>query len=278
MSSHKIIRKTQDLTWLEWSDIRYAGRTGGTFVKSEAIVDGRKIYYKLSNYNPLNGIVGYECVNEIIVDRLLTILGVEHLDYQLIHAEIELEGKRYNTYLCASEDFRKPGESKIALDDYYRVNKENAESPYDFCARQGADWKASIDQMIAVDFLILNRDRHGANIEVIRNTKTHTLRLAPLFDHGLSLLCTCTSEKDAAGFDPMEDKKCQNFIGRYSSYENLTKIMSGQGELFPGRLKETDRDRIFAGMQGILQDLYLEKIWYMIWERYKVYENLSHHG
>lgn len=152
MNSHKIIRKTQDLTWLEWSDIRYAGRTGGTFVKSEAIVDGRKIYYKLSNYNPLNGIVGYECVNEIIVDRLLTILGVEHLDYQLIHAEIELEGKRYNTYLCASEDFRKPGESKIALDDYYRVNKENAESPYDFCARQGADWKASIDQMMQLIF------------------------------------------------------------------------------------------------------------------------------
>ena len=76
----------------------------------------------------------------------------------------------------------------------------------------------------------------------------------------------------------MEDKKCQNFIGGYSSYENLKKIMSRQGELFPGRLKETDRDRIFAGMQGILPELYLEKIWYMIWERYKVYENLSHHG
>ena len=173
MNSHKIIRETQDLTWLEWSDIRYAGRTGGTFVKSAEIIDGRKIYYKLSNYDPLKGIVGHECVNEIIVDRLLTILGVEHLDYQLIHAEIELEGQRYTTYLCASEDFRKPGESKIALDDYYRFNKENAESPYDFCTRQGADWKASIDQMIAVDFLIFNRDRHGANIEVIRNANTY---------------------------------------------------------------------------------------------------------
>ena len=132
MIDNKIIRETQDLTWLKWSDIRYAGGTGGTFVKSEAVVAGRKTYYKLSNYDLMNGVTGHECVNEIIVDRLLTILGVEHLDYQLIHAEIELEGQRYNTYLCASEDFRKPGESKIALDDYYRVHKENAESPYDY--------------------------------------------------------------------------------------------------------------------------------------------------
>ena len=46
---------------------------------------------------------------EIIVDRLLTLLEVEHLEYELIHADIEIEGKRYNLYLCASEDFKKRG-------------------------------------------------------------------------------------------------------------------------------------------------------------------------
>ncbi len=47
--------------------------------------------------------------------------------------------------------------------------------------------------MLVVDFVILNRDRHGANIEVLRNSRDKTLRLAPLFDHGLSLLFNCTN-------------------------------------------------------------------------------------
>ena len=42
---------------------------------------------------------------------------------------------------------------------------------------------------ILTAYLILNRDRHGANIEVLRNSRKKTVRLAPLFDHGLSLLC-----------------------------------------------------------------------------------------
>ena len=45
--------------------------------------------------------------------------------------------------------------------------------------------------MIAVDYIILNRDRHGANIEVLRNSRAHSLRIAPLFDHGLSLMYSC---------------------------------------------------------------------------------------
>ena len=77
----------------------------------------------------------------------------------MIHADIEVEGVVYNTYLCASEDLKKRGESKIALDDYYRTNAEKAESHYDFCVRKG--WQEYVDQMIAVDYLILNRDRHG---------------------------------------------------------------------------------------------------------------------
>ena len=31
--------------------------------------------------------------------------------------------------------------------------------------------------MLAVDYIILNRDRHGANIEVLRNPKKKTIRL-----------------------------------------------------------------------------------------------------
>lgn len=127
-----IIKQTQDLTYLKWSHIRSSSGTAGTFLKSESIMGDKKIYYKLSNFDPVNGVIGHECINEIIVDRLLTTLGVEHLNYELIHADIEIEGRIYNTFLCASKDFKKRGESKIALDDYYRANARKGESHYDF--------------------------------------------------------------------------------------------------------------------------------------------------
>lgn len=267
----KVINEKQDLTYLKWSHIRSSSGTAGTFLKSESTLHGAKIYYKLSNFDPVKGVVGHECVNEIIVDRLLTILGVEHLSYELINADIEIEGNIYNTYLCASEDFKKRGESKIALDDYYRTNAKKGESHYDFCVREG--WKEYIDRMIAVDYLILNRDRHGANIEVLRNSRAHTLRIAPLFDHGLSLLYSCMSDNDVEQFDIMQDKRCQNFIGGYSCYENL-QLIKDKTKIFENKLQESDRDIIFEGMDNILSDIFINKIWNMIYERYKIYENL----
>lgn len=269
-----IILETQDLTYLKWSHIRSSSGTAGTFLKSESTIDGKKVYYKLSNFDSFNGVTGHECVNEIIVARLLTILGVEHLEYKLIHADIEIEGKQYNTYLCASEDFKKRGESKVALDDYYRTNAKKEESHYDFCIRCG--WEEYIDQMLVIDYLILNRDRHGANIEVLRNARAHTLRIAPMFDHGLSLLYSCITDEAAEKFDVMEDKRCQNFIGGYSCRENLN-FVKEKGNVFKNRLCETDKDIIFEGLETILSKAFREKIWNMIYERYKKYENLWNH-
>lgn len=267
----KIISEKQDLTYLQWSHIRSSSGTAGTFLKSESTLDGIKKYYKLSNFDPVKGIIGHECINEIIVARLLTILGVEHLSYELINADIEIEGKIFNTYLCASYDFKKRGESKIALDDYYRTNSEKGESHYDFCVRCG--WKEYIDRMIVVDYLILNRDRHGANIEVLRNARAHTLRIAPLFDHGISLLYSCMSDDEALKFDILEDKRCNNFIGGYSCYENL-QLTKNNKEVFANKLQPTDKNVIFEGLDNILSNDFIDKIWNMIYERYIIYENL----
>ena len=195
----KIILDKQDMTHLQWSHTRSSSGTAGTFLKASERVHGKKVYYKLSNFDSEKGIVGHECVNEIIVDRLLTILGVEHLHYQLIHADVDIDGHIYETWLCASEDFKELGETKVALDNYYQVNSEAKTSHYDFCVQNR--WQGYIDTMLAVDYLIMNRDRHGANIEVLRNARKKTLRIAPLFDHGLSFLCSCFNEKEIAEFD-----------------------------------------------------------------------------
>lgn len=270
---NKVITDKQDLTYLLWSHARNSSGTAGTFLKSQSLIDGRKIYYKLSNFDSEKGVIGHECVNEIIIDRLLTILGVEHLEYQLIYADIELEGRKYETWLCASVDFKAQGESKVALDDYYQINAKKGISHYDFCKENG--WQRYIDAMLAVDFLILNRDRHGANIEVLRNSRKYSLRIAPLFDHGLSLLCSCYNEEQIAKFDVTEDKPCQNFIGSRSTFENL-KLIEDKKSIFKTPLKENDKSIMFEGLDEVLSEKHRDKIWEMIYTRWCVYESLCY--
>ncbi|MCR4903772.1 MAG: hypothetical protein K6A23_13000 [Butyrivibrio sp.] len=267
----KIIKEKQDLTYLKWSHIRSSSGTAGTFLKATSSLDNGKKYYKISNFDPVKGVIGHECINEIIVDRLLTLFNIEHLEYELINADIEIEGNLYNTYLCASKDFKKSGESKIALDDYYRTNSNPGESHYNFCKRMG--WQKYIDTMLVIDYIILNRDRHGANIEILRNARAHTLKIAPLFDHGVSLLYSCTSDKEALSFNIMQDRQCNNFIGSFSCCENL-QLIDKNNKPLSYKLKKDDKKILFDGMDDILSKAFLDKIWEMIYERFLFYENL----
>ncbi len=266
----QIIHEKQDLTYLSWAKIRNSSGTAGSFLKAYSDLGGAKIYYKLSNYDQYKGIIGHECVNEIIVDRLLNILGVKHLEYQLINADIIIDGKLHNTYLCASKDFKERGNSKIALDTYYQLERLEGESPLEFCVRLGfADY---IYQMLVVDFLILNRDRHGANIEILRNSRKKRIYPAPLFDHGLSLIFNCLTSHDIQNVNVMEDKRIQCFVGTNSTKENLNLIPAGH-KTISDKLKESDKSILFEGLEEIMFKEWQDKVWEMIWKRWQYYED-----
>ena len=287
-NDEKVILQLQDLRHLQWTKIRNSSGTAGSFLKASARIRGERWYYKLSDYDPYRGIVGHECVNEIIADRLLTILQIPHLSYQLIHALVLVDGKEYVTWLCRSKDYRQNGESKIALDTYYQMEKREGESPLEFCFRQG--WEKYISEMLLVDFLILNRDRHGANVEVLRNRQTKTIRLAPLFDHGLSLCFSLHEEESLNAVDPMADRPVQCFVGSHSATENLNLIpqkyrkvtpvgsipLKEGREAFPAQrevLRESDRDLLFTDLEEAISEKRREVIWQMIWERWNYYES-----
>ncbi len=263
----EIIHEKQDLTYLSWSKIHHSSGPAGSFLKAYSDLDGQKTYYKLSNYDAFRGVIGHECVNELIVDRLLDILGVEHLHYQLIHAEVCIDSRVHDTWVCASKDFKHKGESKLALDAYYQAERDRNESPLDFCIRCG--WGRYIFEMLAVDYLILNRDRHGANIEVLRDVNARTIRLAPLFDHGLSLMFNCHDDKSIDSFDVMKDGPVQSFVGSRSTWENL-KLIAVPPAFHP--LQEDHRDVLLEGLEDVLPRRWLDKIWEMLWKRWCVYE------
>lgn len=273
---NQIIHEKQDMTYLSWSKIRNSSGTAGSFLKAYSDLGGTKTYYKLSNYDSVRGVTGHECINELIADRLLTRLGVEHLSYQLIHADVLLDGRVQEVWLCASEDFKQTGESKIALDAYYQAERLSpSETPLQFCIRNG--WEEYIYTMLVVDFLILNRDRHGANIEVLRNRRRKSIRLAPLFDHGLSFVFRCETPEQLAKEDAMADKPVQCFVGSRSSWENLKLIPKDKRPRL-NVLTEADRSVIMNELDDALPRPWQDKIWDMIWRRWLAYESLCNQG
>jgi len=270
MKNGDLINEKKDFRYLQWDRVRSSSGTAGSFLKATEFKADRKIYYKLSNYDSVHGIVGHECVNELIVSRLLDILNIPHVQYTLYNAMVSIDGREYNTYICGSDTFIKKSERKITWEDYYQFNKIDNDNPIEFAKRMG--FEKEIYRMILVDFLILNRDRHGANIEMIMDKSMH-VRMAPLFDHGVSLLFNCSNQDEILKYDVMADKPVQSFLGNISVKENLHLLPSGF-MVTDKFLCEHDKKYILSDLNGIISTEHIDKIWDMIWRRWRYYESL----
>jgi hypothetical protein len=120
--------------------------------------------------------------------------------------------------------------------------------------------------MFVFDYLIINRDRHGANLEVLKNDEK---KLSPLFDNGLSFVCTHTEVIEVSDFDVLHDRPVNNFIGERSLKRNLSYI---DAALPFNELKREHKTILFNGLEGILDVAYYDKIWEIIaarWENVK---------
>lgn len=268
MAVSDVITRVQDLTRLSWSERANSSGTAGTYLKAREGAGARMRYYKLSRFNGFE-IDGHECVNEIIAARLMGLLGVEHLDYRLIHAKVDVDGRELVTWLNESHNFRKLGERKQGLGAFYELRHQGSETPYEFCLRHG--WEQQIKRMMVVDYLVANRDRHESNVEVLVD-RAGRARLAPIFDNGLSLLAPYAGNEELAlAFEPLRPVGTTNFVGSRSLEENLSLAADVPGI---GKLRKTDRGALLARLDQALPTAYLDKIWDIIWGRWQVYADL----
>ena len=257
------------MTHLDWRVSKGSPGTPGMLLKAEDFIQGKHIFYKLSRYSADTGIIGCESVNEYLADRILSCAGIAHLNYQLIHAKIVINDKEYITYLCASEDFRRRNEIKIPFETYYENSKNENESVIQFCKRIGlAD---ALYEMLTADFLLMNRDRHGANIEILENTESGALRLAPLYDHGFSLLAAASEEKDVNAFDITEERRVQSFVGHDTTVENLAFVPQEKLLALP---KDVPWDALFSEIQFAAPDYWICQTKKLAAYRWNKYEDL----
>lgn len=71
-------------------------------------------------------------------------------------------------------------------------------------------------------------------------------------------------------FDVMEDRAVNNFIGSKSLEYNLGLLPKGKN-FFNGELKIWHKEKILQDLEKVLPKEHLDKIWEMLWKRWKKY-------
>lgn len=153
----------------------------GWLKKKWTIIDGKRCLIKGGS-----GAIQQEPYNEVIASCLMDRLQVSHVAYRLI-----LQND-YPYSVC--EDFITPDTELVpAWHIVQTLKKENHHSSYQHylrcCAELGIPGiQHALDQMLVVDFLLANEDRHFNNFGVIRNAETlKWVGAAPIYDTGTSL-------------------------------------------------------------------------------------------
>lgn len=153
----------------------------GFLKKRWKIINGRRCLMKAGS-NPFM----QQPFNEVIASIVAERLDIPHVTYTLVWDE--------DMPYSVCDDFIGPDTELIsAWRVMQTVRKENDTSVYQHylncCERLGiANIRKSVDQMIVLDYIISNEDRHQNNFGLVRNADTlQWLGAAPLFDSGSSL-------------------------------------------------------------------------------------------
>jgi len=249
-----------DLRGLSWSRTIGSINTDGAYLK--ATNDDKSLYYKISSYNASQGIYGHEAVNELLAYRVAEELGIDAPKTSLRKSLVLIDGMEHETYVAVSESYKHEHETRVTFENLYKSAREKGEPALSVAIRFG--WEVPVYTMFLFDFLIFNRDRHGANLEVLEDNGV--LRLSPLFDNGLSFAVSCHTDAELVAFDVMENRQVNNFIGTRSLYENLNSISA---TIKIRALREDARERIFKGLDGILTPLHQDVAWNLLWGRWE---------
>ena len=183
-------------------DFSSPDNTSDGFLKKRwKIIDGKRCLIKAGS-NPFQ----QQPFNEAIAADIMRALEIPHVPY----AVTWLDGRPYS--VC--EDFVTPDTELVSAWRVMRTQKkDNNVSVYQHfvncCQSLGVpDVTPALDQMITLDYIIANEDRHLNNFGLIRNAETlEWLGMAPIFDSGSSL----GYDKTAAQIRAEQDVVCKPF-------------------------------------------------------------------
>lgn len=154
----------------------------GWLRKKWKLQDGKRLLVKAGS-----GSNRQEPLNEKIASEFCSQLGIKHIEYDVIFGHT---GLPYS--VC--EDYIRPDTELITAYAMCSLRKQsNHESDIDFynciCEEVGIkDISHRMEEMLCMDYIIANTDRHWTNFGVVRSADTlEFIETMPLFDNGSSL-------------------------------------------------------------------------------------------
>ena len=153
----------------------------GNLKKKWKIIDGKRVLLKGSSA-PYR----QEAYNEVLASEIARRLCIPYVPYTLISEHDEI---------CSGcEDFITSETDLVSAAQVMSAfKKRNEQSEYEFyiecCEKLGiSDAREKLEQMLVLDYLIVNEDRHLNNFGLIRNAVTlEWVGVAPLYDNGNSM-------------------------------------------------------------------------------------------
>lgn len=117
--------------------------------------------------------------NEVVVTQIANILGIPCVQYEQSITDAE--------YTCVSECFRKRNEDIVTGQNI--MDQLNSYNPIDIMSyANDLGYKKEIDQMMIIDVLVGNHDRHLSNLAFGMDADTREFtRFIPLYDNGSCL-------------------------------------------------------------------------------------------
>ena len=228
--SHTFALSISDHYWLKpegldisWNTINFFDNNFNSELSQKLILENKKISIDELGETPVNTTDGYhkkvwikdqygtpvllksgskpfclEPINERLASDLCFVLDFPHVKYDIVNPEKYDIGDSSDPFLLSSCDAftTRDTEFLTAYDilNFYD-NKPNSINVRDFFEEKCKDNNIfdisdKLDQMIIIDSLILNEDRHLRNFGIIRDANSlEWLDFAPIFDSGTSMLC-----------------------------------------------------------------------------------------
>lgn len=159
-----------------------------------------------------NRFIEQEPVNEVIATILAKHLKFLHLPYTIE----KRQNKLYSVCKCVTSNEIEYVPAICVIRNSRKIsNREIYDYYVEWCLSKGlADVESMISEMVILDYLMLNTDRHFGNFGILRNTNTLSVEgIMPLFDNGTSLNCDAPNEHLLS----IDDLVPLGFYGRFET-------------------------------------------------------------
>lgn len=187
--------------------------TDGMLQKAWVIENGKRILVK-GTYT----LIGQEPSNEWLASQICSRLGFSYCPYQIDVMD--------NRIVSKCENFVSANQEIISAYDIFDLEKKsNSVNDYQHYLnilekQKVPNAKAELENMIVLDYLTMNIDRHMKNFGVIRNVETlEWEKVTPLFDTGQCMNCSEITKN--INFYDGKGKLFYNTEKKFSTYLSL---------------------------------------------------------